>query len=323
MNELVAVSESPEMELQSAQEMAFALAQMKQKLGLVQSFFRDVMIPNQDYGIIPGTDKPTLLKSGAEKLCELYGYAPKVAQVEEQTDMDTGFYRARVTVALVHRRTGTIVAEGVGEANTNEGRYRWRWIPEWDAPKELDKSTLPCKQRKDKKGRLYKVYRLENDDPWSLWNTVLKMAKKRALIDATLSATRSSGIFTQDMDDLQEWMGAAEEAPVEANQELDIAEPESAPVSQPTASRKPSPQRAPEPASPASTDLRAVLGEAFAIAASLKISKTAFTELLQDRYGKNKPGELSLQEAEDLRNYLADMQAVATENSKAQPEAGK
>ncbi|KKK67335.1 hypothetical protein LCGC14_2955110, partial [marine sediment metagenome] len=43
--------------------------------------------------------------------------------------------------------------------------------------------------------------RVENDDPYTLVNTLLKMAKKRALVDAVLSATRSSGLFTQDVED--------------------------------------------------------------------------------------------------------------------------
>lgn len=33
-------------------------------------------------------------------------------------------------------------------------------------------------------------------------NTILKMSKKRSHVDATLSATRSSGLFTQDLEDL-------------------------------------------------------------------------------------------------------------------------
>jgi len=36
----------------------------------------------------------------------------------------------------------------------------------------------------------------------TLKNTILKMAKKRAKVDATLAATRSSGIFTQDIEDM-------------------------------------------------------------------------------------------------------------------------
>lgn len=187
------------------QEMAVRLANMKQKLNLVQSFFKEIMLPGQDYGIIPGTDKPTLLKPGSEKLCEFYGYSITVKDREENADKETGYYRAIVTVALAHRRTGVVVAEGVGEANTMEGRYRWRWVPDWKLPKGIDKSNLHCEERKSKKGEKYLMYRMENEDPWALWNTVLKMAKKRALVDAALSATRSSGLFTQDMEDLQEW----------------------------------------------------------------------------------------------------------------------
>ena len=40
-------------------------------------------------------------------------------------------------------------------------------------------------------------------DPYSLINTMLKMAKKRALVDAVLSATRSSDLFTQDLEDMK------------------------------------------------------------------------------------------------------------------------
>ena len=190
----------------SPQDMARKLANMKQMLELTHKFFREVMISGQDYGIIQGTDKPTLLKPGAEKLSEFYGYAPTIRQIEEEKDIQTGFYRARVTVSLVHKRTGVIIADGVGEANTYEGRYRYRWVPEWKLPKGIDTSSLVSEQRKNKKGETYMAYRIENEDPWTLWNTVLKMAKKRALVDAVLSATRSSGIFTQDVEDLQEWV---------------------------------------------------------------------------------------------------------------------
>lgn len=41
-------------------------------------------------------------------------------------------------------------------------------------------------------------------DSYSIINTILKMAKKRAFVDAVLSATRSSGIFTQDIEDLDD-----------------------------------------------------------------------------------------------------------------------
>ena len=312
--ELVALDERPEIMPQSPQEMALALAQMKQKLGLVQSFFREVMVRDQDYGIIPGTDKPTLLKSGAEKLCELYGYAPKVAQVEEQSDMDTGFYRARVTVALVHRRTGIVVAEGVGEANTREGRYRWRWVPEWKLPKGIDTSNLQVEQRKDRNGNPYLVYRLENDDPWSLWNTVLKMAKKRALIDATLSATRSSGIFTQDMDDLQEWMDAGE-IPREYEGHAEGTPPD-APTHAVSAERRQSrpPSRAKEQqreerkSNNQTGEITAQqLGAISTLAGKLGLDDAFLKKLVLDEFQKDDVSQLSFGEAGELIKLLQGM----------------
>src|SRR5690606_19874522 len=188
----------------SAAEMRARLQDMKQKISLVQAFFRDVMVQNEDYGVIPGTDKPTLLKPGAEKLCEFYGYSIHVTTEREEKDRETGYYDCAVKVTLVSRRTGEVIAEGVGEANTMEARYRWRWVWPSELPPDIDKSTLKTRQLQTRNGKATQ-YRIENDDPWSLWNTVRKMAKKRALIDAVLSATRSSGIFTQDLEDLREW----------------------------------------------------------------------------------------------------------------------
>ncbi len=191
----------------SPQELAVRLAEMVQERGLVATFFKDVMEEGHDYGIIPGTDKPTLFKPGAEKLAELYGYSPTVKDRQETTDFDTGFYRVVMTLALVSKDTGVVVAEGVGECNTREARYFYRWVSANKIPAGMDKALLKQEKRKGKFGE-YTVYRLENDDLFTLWNTVLKMAKKRALVDAVLSATRSSGIFGRSPKEVQEWIEA-------------------------------------------------------------------------------------------------------------------
>lgn len=200
---------------------------MKVELALVQSFFKEVMTPDIDYGVIPGTDKPTLLKPGAEKLCELYGYAITLASLDEEKDNATGFYRVRATVRLVSKATGLIIAEGVGEANTMEARYRWRWLADYKLPKDFSTAGLEFQTRTSKRGSSFKVYKVENDDPFTLWNTVLKMAKKRALIDATLSATRLSGMFGQDMEDIQAWQEKG--VPIDAEFTVRDSEGEAAP----------------------------------------------------------------------------------------------
>jgi hypothetical protein len=50
--------------------------------------------------------------------------------------------------------------------------------------------------------------------PSDMANTILKMAKKRALIDAVLTATGASDIFSQDIEDLPEGFIPPESAPV-------------------------------------------------------------------------------------------------------------
>ncbi|MDR6880395.1 hypothetical protein [Bacillus sp. 3255] len=192
-------------EFGSATDLRKKLADMKQKLNLTKEFFREVMQEGVDYGIIPGTDKPTLLKPGAEGLCEFYNFAPTIASKVEDKNFETGYYGVDITIRLIHRGSGAIIGEGVGHANTFESRYRWRWVSEKDLLRGTEKEDLVSKERSGKYGK-YQSYRIENDDMHSIWNTVLKMAKKRALVDATLAATRSSGIFTQTEQELEAYL---------------------------------------------------------------------------------------------------------------------
>jgi hypothetical protein len=188
-------------------EMAMRLANMKSKLSLVKDFFQSIMEKDLDYGTIDGTDKPTLYKPGAEKLCELYGYAPIVKTKNETRDTKTGYYLAEVTMQIIHRGTGMIIAEGVGEASSFESKYRYRWNYDNELPNGIDKDSLMSKTFVSRKnGKEYTRYRMENPDMIDQWNTVLKMAKKRALVDATLSATRTSGIFSQSESEMDAWV---------------------------------------------------------------------------------------------------------------------
>ncbi|GIO36245.1 hypothetical protein J41TS12_11060 [Paenibacillus antibioticophila] len=212
-----------DLEFGSAADLRKKLDAMKQKLNLTREFFREVMQEGVDYGTIPGTDKPTLYKPGAEGLCEFYNLAPTVASKVEDKNHETGYYAIDITIRLIHRGTGSIIAEGVGHANTYESRYRWRWYSDYKLPKGVDKDSLYKEERDEwkngrKTGNTYTMYRMENDDMHSIWNTVLKMAKKRALVDAVLSATRSSGIFSQTEDELNAYLnGEDPEAEPEGN----------------------------------------------------------------------------------------------------------
>ena len=195
------------------------LDDMGEQIKLVRQFVREQMVEGTDYGTIPGTsDRLNLLKPGAEKLIELYGYSFKLKTIDETSDIATGFYRALVVVSIHRRDDAADIGEGAGTCNSFESKYRWRNADRFCPRCGTDaiiKGRVEfgggwiCFKKKGGCGAKYDDYdtaitsqpvgRVENDDLFSTWNTVLKMAKKRALIDAALGTTRSSSLFTQDM----------------------------------------------------------------------------------------------------------------------------
>lgn len=140
----------------------------------IQELMRSVMRDGEHYGIIPGTEKPTLYKAGAEKLCFLFRLAPEF--VVEQKDLSNLHREYKVVCTLRNMQTGNVVGTGVGLCLTMERKYRYRKVN----GKQID-----------------------NPDIADQYNTVLKMAKKRALIDATITACAASDIFTQDLEDME------------------------------------------------------------------------------------------------------------------------
>lgn len=140
--------------------------QTMQKIASFQAVVKNTLREGHDYGVIPGTgSKPTLLKPGAEKILMLLGLTSEYELIEKITDYEKGFFA--FTVKCVIYRNGQKITEGMGHANTREKRY------------------TSGKQQ----------------DPYTLANTVLKMAKKRAQVDAVLTVASLSEIFTQDLED--------------------------------------------------------------------------------------------------------------------------
>jgi hypothetical protein len=141
-------------------------------LATLRGFIAEMMTEGVDYGILPKTDKRCLFKPGAEKLCDIFGLSKRTEIVHHICDFENAVFHYAVKVSLIDKATGTVEAEGVGACNSRENKYK-------------------------------------NQDACNIANTVLKMAKKRAFVDATLTATRSSDLFTQDADDADEHGKAA------------------------------------------------------------------------------------------------------------------
>ena len=194
----------------------------KQRLAEFQAFVKEYLREDEDYGTIPGTPKPTLYKPGADKLCELYGLSDSYEIVDKVEDFESSLFDYTIRCVLTRIRTQLTVSTGLGSCNSYEGRYRWR-EGQRKCPKCQKESIIKgkeeygggwlCFAKKGGCGAKFAdgdpsitgqvVGRIENDDIATLKNTILKMAKKRAKIDATLAATRSSGIFTQDIEDFE------------------------------------------------------------------------------------------------------------------------
>jgi hypothetical protein len=196
----------------SVQEMAQKLEDMKAKMALVNQFFRDVMEKDIDYGIIPGTPKPSLYQPGADKFCSLYNLAKMIVHKDENKNFETGHYDVTVRIQLVHRGSNIVVGQLEGSCSTMESKYRYRWVYENKIPKGVDKDTLHCEEFDGRNGK-YKKYRIENEDLFSQWNTVLKMAIKRAYVGCTLASTGLSGLFSQEEGDLDDWINGEEPSP--------------------------------------------------------------------------------------------------------------
>src|SRR5215470_12505837 len=81
----------------------------------VQELMRLVMKDGEHYGVIPGTDKPTLLKPGAEKLCMTFRLDPDYETLEATERADIVAYV--VKCVLVHIPTGKRWGSGIGACN--------------------------------------------------------------------------------------------------------------------------------------------------------------------------------------------------------------
>lgn len=132
------------------------------KITAFQSVIQKKLTSGHDYGIVPGTSKPTLLKPGAEKILMLMGLSTEYSIVDSTRDFEQGFFQYQIRCRIY--RDGVAITEGFGACNTRERKYA-------------------------------------RQNPYDIDNTVLKMAKKRAMIDATLLVASLSDIFTQDLED--------------------------------------------------------------------------------------------------------------------------
>lgn len=140
-----------------------------EKIRQFQKVIQNTLVPEHDYGqAFYGANKPSLLKPGAEKILMLLGLSSEYEIIEKIQDYEEGFFA--YTVRCVLKKNGQIITEGLGHCNSREKKYEG-----------------------------------EKQDKYMLGNTCLKMAKKRAQVDAALTVGSLSDIFTQDLEDMAQF----------------------------------------------------------------------------------------------------------------------
>lgn len=149
---------------------------VRDQVNQIQALMENTLQEGQHYGKVPGCGpKPTLLLPGAEKIALMFGWSYDTEVTERE--LENGHREYSCKVKLIDRKTGQLMGTGIGLCSTMESKYRYR----------KDKRT----------GK-----RAENGDIADVYNTVLKMAKKRAFVDAVKSTAAASDIFTQDIEDM-------------------------------------------------------------------------------------------------------------------------
>ena len=169
------------------------------------------MVEGEDFGTIPGAgEKKVLMKSGAEKLCFIFGIIPVIDTQIVELGNGHREYRSKCTLYDTHGQKKAVLS---GSCSTMEKKYRYRndtayEILDEPIPKEYWKNKKKFKPLGAKKingqwtwvkyGSSEKV---ENPDIADVWNTVLKMSEKRSFVAAVLVATAASSMFTQDLEE--------------------------------------------------------------------------------------------------------------------------
>ena len=210
-------------EIQTLDDGLSRIAEMENQVKQIQSAMKSLMKEDVHYGVIPGTKKNTLYKAGAEKLSLMFKISPKYHR--ETIDLPNNHREIIITTNL-YDYNGKFLGAGVGSCSTMESKYRYRnsgkvcpgcGVEGTVFTSNFEGADYYCNKGKGGCGKNFKTGskeavdirnqkagKIENPDLPDQYNTILKMAKKRSLVDAILTRTAASDIFEQDLDEFTE-----------------------------------------------------------------------------------------------------------------------
>lgn len=230
------------MQMDSSQEIELSVmptpTDLVKRMGYVRDVVGQCMQDGVHYGEIPGTRHKTIWKPGIEVLTQAFMLTPAYTTVRH--DLPSGHREYEITCTLTSRSSGSVVGVGQGSCSTMESKYRWRnaggrVCPDCGGP-FIRRSKYPDRARPDDQPGWYcheklggcgstfafddeqiragrEEGRIENPDIADSYNTVLKMAQKRAHAAAISQALPIGEMFKGGIDvDGDEKRRLAEEA---------------------------------------------------------------------------------------------------------------
>lgn len=238
------------------EERHLSVAQVKNHVTVVNNILQDVLkagvvedgkiVKEGHYSKLPGCgEKLVLLKPGAEKLCLAFNLVPRyqidILPVASNELTPPGHRDYDVTCELFTRTTGLFVGQGIGSCTTLETKYRYRnanricpkceketvfkgkhdagwycWVKQGGCGAQFNGG--------DQSIEAQPVGKLPNPDIADIYNTVKKMACKRALIHAVIQCLAVGDIFMQDVEDMKT-ADLGTDAPAQPEQKKQKASP--------------------------------------------------------------------------------------------------
>lgn len=247
---------------------------IKKQVDDIQQLMASVMKEDTHYGNIPGCgDKPVLLQAGAQKLALFFNLRVDFEmRCKEYNDGPLAGHREYTCKTTIYRiGTNDIVVKDYPSAcSTLETKYRYtkaeatvtnRPVTKayWDARRA--NNTQVMEQEAGGKGFTTKKLpdgrwffatpsgeRAERDNIHDVINTVAKMCAKRGYVGGVLAATGSSDIFTQDMEEGNQYPGGMAQTAAKDSPRQPMSSQEKVATSQPKHQeyRNPNPTYAPQ-----------------------------------------------------------------------------
>lgn len=128
----------------------------------INQCIEELFVENIHYGTVTGIKKKFLFKAGGEVIINLLGVCQRTEIIEKTEDFNNGFFSYTCKTWLI-TSSGVVRSEGLGCCNSRENKY-------------------------------------QKSNPYNIQNILIKLAKKRSMIDAVLGIGALSNRFSQDED---------------------------------------------------------------------------------------------------------------------------